>query len=69
MDLTFVNERIAALERARDECHCDSRDGYFLRAIANALIRSYALIRQQIIEAAERGITDRLPTCDCNANL
>ena len=55
MDIQFVDERIAALVKARDECLCDDQQSVYLREISNALIRTWRQIRQEILDSAVNG--------------
>ena len=62
MDIQFIDERIAALIQARDECQCDDQQSQHLRDISNALIKTWRDLRQQILDSLVDGFfTD----CDC----
>ena len=62
MDIQFIDERIAALIQARDECQCDDQQGQHLRDISNALIKTWRDLRKQLLDSLVDGFfTD----CDC----
>ena len=65
MDIQFIDERIANLVRVRDNCHCNSREGQYYRAITNALIDTYRMLRRQILESAVDGFFAGIQPCDC----
>ena len=65
MDVQFLDERIAALIEARDNCQCQSREGHYLRTISNALISTYQMLKQQISESATDGFFNEQDRCTC----
>ena len=65
MDVQFIDERIAALVEARDNCQCQSQGGQYLRTVSNALIETYRKLRQQIIESAVDGFFAGVDHCNC----
>ena len=62
MDIQFIDERIAALVQARDDCQCEDEQAEYLRSITNALIQTYRELRQQIIDSAVEGFLNK---CQC----
>ena len=62
MDIQFIDERIAALIQARDECQCEDQQSQHLRDISNALIQTWRDLRQQILDSLVDGF---FANCDC----
>lgn len=65
MDIQLIDERIAALVQAKNDCQCDDQQAEYLRLVSNALIQTYRDLRQQIIDSAVDATTHQ---CNCRSN-